>query len=80
MPDDIDLEFLARRFHLAGGSIRNVCLAAAFLAVDAASPITMAHLIRATEREYRKMGRLTLEAEFGPYFALVTRDPVEVVA
>ncbi len=78
--DDIDLGFLARRFHLAGGSIRNVCLAAAFLAVDAASPITMAHLIRATEREYRKMGRLTLEAEFGPYFALVTRDPVEVVA
>ena len=27
----------------------------------------MADLIRATEREYRKLGRLTLEAEFGEY-------------
>ncbi len=27
----------------------------------------MADLIRATEREYRKLGRLTVEAEFGEY-------------
>ena len=31
----------------------------------------MAHVIRATEREYRKLGRLTLEAEFGPYTPLL---------
>ena len=30
----------------------------------------MADLIRATEREYRKLGRLTLEAEFGQYLDL----------
>jgi hypothetical protein len=31
----------------------------------------MADLIRATEREYRKLGRLTVEAEFGRYFELL---------
>ena len=27
----------------------------------------MAHLIRGVEREYRKLGRLCLESEFGPW-------------
>ncbi len=31
----------------------------------------MADLIRATDREYQKLGRLTLEAEFGPYLGLL---------
>ena len=31
---DLDLGFLARRFELAGGNIRNIALAAAFLAAD----------------------------------------------
>ena len=41
-PDDIprspqlDLGFMARRFELAGGNIRNIALAAAFLAADTA--------------------------------------------
>jgi len=33
----------------------------------------MADLVRATEREYRKLGRLCVEAEFGPYFPLLAR-------
>ena len=69
--DDQDLAFLADRFSLAGGNIRNVCLTAAFLAADADRPVAMADLIRATEREYRKLGRLTVEAEFGPYHELL---------
>ncbi|HUG48089.1 MAG TPA: ATP-binding protein [Candidatus Limnocylindria bacterium] len=65
--DDLDLEFMARRFRLSGGNIRNACLTAAFLAAEQDRPVTMADLIRGTEREYRKLGRLTVEAEFGPY-------------
>jgi hypothetical protein len=34
----------------------------------------MADLVRGTEREYRKLGRLTLEDEFGPYYSLVAAD------
>ena len=72
---DLDLEFMARRFRLSGGNIRNICLTSAFLAAEDARPTSMAHLIRATEREYRKLGRLTLEAEFGPYHALLVTAP-----
>ena len=31
---------------------------------------SMSDLIRATEREYQKLGRLTVEAEFGQYMAM----------
>ncbi len=67
---DIDLDFLARRFKLSGGDIRNICVAAAYLAAAADRAVSMTDLIRATEREYQKLGRLTVEAEFGQYLGL----------
>ena len=69
--DDVDLEFLAHAFKLSGGNIRNVCLAAAFLTAADRRPVTMSDLILATDREYRKLGRLAHEAEFGDYFDLL---------
>ena len=70
--DDLDLEFLAREFQLSGGNIRNICVAAAYLAAAGRSRrVSMADLVRATEREYRKLGRLTVEAEFGQYTELL---------
>jgi SpoVK/Ycf46/Vps4 family AAA+-type ATPase len=69
--DGIDLDFLAHRFKVSGGNIRNICVTAAYLAAAASHPVSMADLIRATEREYRKLGRMTVEAEFGEYFDLV---------
>ena len=66
---DIDLDFLAHSFKFSGGNIRNCCLAAAFFAATADRPVSMMDLVRATEREYQKLGRLTHEAEFGDYFA-----------
>jgi ATP-dependent 26S proteasome regulatory subunit len=69
---DIDLDFLASRFKISGGNIRNVCVTAAYLAAAEDRPVEMADLVRATEREYRKLGRLTVEAEFGEYYDLVS--------
>jgi hypothetical protein len=69
--DDVDVDFLAAAFRLAGGEIRNVTLAAAYDAASAEEPVGMAHLVRATAREYRKLGRLCTEEDFGPYFRLV---------
>lgn len=69
--EDIDLEFLARSFRLSGGNIRNVVLAAAYAAAEDRAPIGMRHLVRATQREYRKLGRMVVEPEFGPYFNLI---------
>jgi SpoVK/Ycf46/Vps4 family AAA+-type ATPase len=69
--DDLDLDFMARQFRLSGGNIRNVCMTAAFLAADGDRSLMMADLIRGTEREYHKLGRLCLEDEFGPYFPML---------
>ena len=62
---DVDVEELAARFELAGGSIANCSMSAAFMAADDGGAIEMQHLVRAVAAEYRKVGRLTLDAEFG---------------
>jgi len=69
--DDLDLEFCARAFEFSGGAIRSVVITAAYLAAEKAVPVGMAELITAVHREYRKLGRLLLEREFGPYYRLV---------
>jgi SpoVK/Ycf46/Vps4 family AAA+-type ATPase len=65
--DDLDLEFCARNFELAGGSIRACVVTAAYLAAEAGRPVRMEDLVGAVQREYRKLGRLLLESEFGEY-------------
>ena len=69
--EDVDLDFCARAFEFSGGAIRSVVVTAAYLAADKAGPVGMAELITAVQREYRKLGRLLLEREFGPYYQLV---------
>ncbi|BAZ70730.1 MAG: AAA family ATPase [Pelatocladus maniniholoensis HA4357-MV3] len=64
---DLDLDFMARRFEIAGGNIRNIALAAAFLAADEGGEVKMSHLVRATRREYQKMGKVLMNGEFGEY-------------
>lgn len=67
---DIDLPFLARKLRIAGGNIRNVILAAAFLAAEEGSPIAMRHLVKGATYEFQKMGKLVVEADFERYFEL----------
>lgn len=69
---DLDLDFCAESFELAGGNIRSVAVTAAYLAAESGSPVTMSDLIHALQREYQKLGRLTLASEFGPYMPLLT--------
>jgi len=64
---DVDFAMLARQFRLSGGSIRNVALAAAFLAAEQNQPVSMRHLMLATKRELQKMGRLVNEEEYRRY-------------
>ena len=69
MPRDPALEFnfMAERFEVSGGNIRNIALAAAFLAADNSDIVDMTHLLRATRREYQKMGKVVSEGEFEGY-------------
>ncbi len=57
---DVDVDSLARRFAMSGGYIRNAALRAAFLAADAESLITAAHLERAARAEYEGMGKIAV--------------------
>jgi hypothetical protein len=54
----LDLRFMAERFEMTGGNIKNVALAAAFLAADEAGVVQTSHLVRATQREFQKTGKL----------------------
>ncbi len=69
--DDVELEFLAERFELSGGGIRNAAIAAAVLAAQDAVPIGMEQLVRGVAMEYAKLGRLTLAADFERFHGLV---------
>jgi len=57
LADDVDFATLARSFKLSGGNIKNIALAAAFLAADEGQPISMKHLLQAAKREFQKVGR-----------------------
>lgn len=71
LADDVDLAYLAQNFRLSGGNIRNVALAAAFLAANstetAHGAITLAHILCAIRREYQKMGKVLTNEELTPY-------------
>ncbi|QKW48829.1 ATP-binding protein [Streptomyces buecherae] len=69
--EGLDLDFCAESFELAGGNIRSVAVTAAYLAAESGGPVRMADLIHAVQREYQKLGRLTLASEFGEYVGLL---------
>jgi AAA+ superfamily predicted ATPase len=60
--DGLDPTRLAR-LDVAGGTIRNVALNAAFLAADAGEPVRMSHLARAARSEVAKLERPLTESE-----------------
>jgi len=62
--DGLDLDFLAERFELSGGSISNVALTAAFLAAEAGTPITMEIMMASLQNEFHKLGRFVSAEEF----------------
>ena len=70
----LDLDFAARELKLAGGSIRNIALAATFLAAADGQVVTMEHLIHATRWEFQKMGRIVVADEFGDYADYLRRE------
>ena len=62
--DDLAFDLLARRFPVAGGSIRNMAVAAAILAAAEGQPISVAHVAHAARREYQKLGKMPPDASF----------------
>ena len=72
LAEDIDFDFLSHKLKLTGGNIRNIALGAAFLAAGCSGGrVQMEHVIGAAKREFQKMGRLLVRADFDEYFDLV---------
>ncbi len=57
LSEGVGLDFLARQFKISGGNIKNIALAAAFLAAEKETQVTMEQILHATKREYQKMGK-----------------------
>jgi ATPase family associated with various cellular activities (AAA) len=60
----VDLELLSERYEMTGGNIKNIAVAAAFLAVDEGEVVRMTHVVQATLREYQKTGKLMVDDDF----------------
>ncbi len=72
--EDIAFDFLAGKFEISGGNIKNIALNAAFLAAENSGVVSMKHIIRATRREFQKMGRMFVKSDFGEYYHLLEND------
>jgi SpoVK/Ycf46/Vps4 family AAA+-type ATPase len=70
---DLDLSTFASSFELSGGNIRSIALTAAYFAAETSQPVDTGLLMRAVEREYRKLGRLVLVSEFGEWSTALNR-------
>jgi len=66
----IDFAVLARQFTLSGGQIRNIALAAAFLAAARGDRVEHRDIIHATRREFQKLGKNLTVAELGEIAAV----------
>lgn len=74
LAQDIDYKFLSGKLKLAGGNIKNIALSAAFYAAGEEKEIEMQYIMQASKREYRKMGKTFLKADFEPYYDLIKTE------
>ena len=70
--DELDYGALAR-LEIPGGNIRNIALNAAFLAAQETVPVGMEQVMHAARREYGKIDKMLMPAEFGEYYRLVQK-------
>ena len=64
---DVDFKFLAGQFELAGGSIKNIAVNAAFLAAASSGEVSMRHILLSLKDELSKQGKTVLSGDFGEY-------------
>ena len=71
LSDDIDWAFLAEKFPLSGGHIKNIVLSAAFLAALEDQPIGMSQLLRAAVGEMKKNDIVVVREDLREYADLL---------
>jgi len=71
LEEDIDWAFLAEKFVLSGGHIKNIVLSAAFLAALENCPIGMSHMLRAAVGELKKNEIVVVREDLREYADLL---------
>lgn len=71
LDSNIDYAFMSDKFILAGGSIKNIALSAAFYAVQDSCSIGMRQIMLGARREYQKLGKIFIKSDFEPYYQLI---------
>lgn len=68
---DVNLDFMAEQFKIAGGNIKNIVIHAAFQAAAQKSFITMKHLLRSAVNEQRKDSIIIVKEDLKEYSDLI---------
>ena len=65
--EDVDFDYLANQFEIAGGNIKNIALVASFMAARSGEKVGMRHIVRAVKYEMAKQGKIMLREDYGEY-------------
>lgn len=68
---DVNLDFMAEQFKIAGGNIKNIVIHAAFQAAAQKTPITMKHLLKSAVNEMRKDSIIIVKEDLKEYSDLI---------
>jgi hypothetical protein len=71
---DLEVELLAERFAIAGGSIKNAIFTGTLLAAKASRRLAMQHLMFGLWRELKKSGRVVDASAFGEWHEQITEQ------
>lgn len=63
----VDFDFIASKFEVTGGNIKNIAVSAAFLAAEGSDSIEMKHIIKAAKYELHKVGKILLKEDLEGY-------------
>lgn len=58
LQDDISFPWIAEKFEVSGGNIKNIVLAAAFIAAEKNEAVGNSHIIKAALTEFKKIGKM----------------------
>lgn len=67
LSEDVDFDFLARKFEISGGNIKNVVITSTFMAAAESKKIEMKHIVKALEYEMKKQGKMISKGDFAEY-------------
>lgn len=64
---DVDFDYVASRFELTGGNIKNIALRSAFIAAEKETDVTMTEILLSVKEEMHKIGKVFIYDEDDEY-------------